>query len=74
MHFTESSDVNAVAVNEVAALQKVLVGLRVIEAADDGPHGGDWGVDGLDHDGAALVGPHHVAVVASRGIWYRGKA
>ena len=54
---TEGADVTAVAVNDVATLDKVLVGLRVIETPDDGPDGGDRRVDGLDHDRATLVGP-----------------
>ena len=69
---TEGADVTAVAVNDVATLDKVLVGLRVIETPDDGPDGGDRRVDGLDHDGSALVGMH-VRVVTCRGIWYLRK-
>lgn len=59
----EGPDV-AVSDDHVAALDEVLVRLRVVEAADDGPHGGDGGEDVLAHGGAALVGAHRVGVVA----------
>lgn len=70
--FTEGADV-AVAEDDVAALDEVLVGLRVVEAADDGPDEGDGGGDLLDDGGAALVGGHGVGVVASHGVgeWRR---
>lgn len=62
-HLPESAHV-AVADDNVAALQEVLVRLGVVEAPDDRPDGADGGVDRLHHGGAALVGPHRVAVVA----------
>lgn len=55
----------AVAVDDMAALDEVLVSLRLVEAADDGPDGGDGGGDVLDDGGAALVGADGVGVVAS---------
>ena len=58
----EGPDV-AVAEDDVAALDEVLVGLRVVEAPHDGPDGGDRGGDLLDHGGAALLRGHHVGVV-----------
>lgn len=64
----EGADVDAVAVDDVAALDEMLVGLGVIEASNDGPHGGDRRVDGLDHDGAALVGSHGVRVLANHRV------
>nr|GLL26964.1 hypothetical protein VIGAN_04129500 [Ipomoea trifida] len=54
----------AVPHDDVAALHEVLVGLRVVEAADHGPNGGDGGGDPLDHGGAALVGSHRMGVIA----------
>lgn len=53
----------AITIDDVATLQEMLVGLRVVEAADKGPDGGDGGGDGLDHGGAALGGSHLVCVV-----------
>ena len=53
----------AVSDDDVAALDEVLVGLGVVEAPHDWPHGGDGGVDLLDHGGAALLGAHGVGVV-----------
>ncbi|KAA8517459.1 hypothetical protein F0562_017752 [Nyssa sinensis] len=64
----------AVPADDLAALDEVLVRLWVVEAANDGPNGGDWGRDLLDHGGAALVGSHDVRVVASHGVWHRGGA
>lgn len=58
----EGADV-AVADDDVAALDEVLVGLRVVEAADHRPDRGHRGGDLLDHGGAALVGSHGVGVV-----------
>jgi len=58
----------AVADDDVAALEEVLVGLGIVEAADDRPDGGDGGGDGLDDGGAALVGGHGVGVVAGDGV------
>lgn len=62
MDFPERADV-AVSDNDVAALEEALVGLRVVEAADHGPHGVYGGGDGLDHGGAALIWADHVRVV-----------
>ncbi|KAK3019529.1 hypothetical protein RJ639_003201 [Escallonia herrerae] len=45
-------------------------GLRVVEAADHGPDGGDGRGDGLDHGGAALVGPGRVGVVVDSVLRY----
>ncbi|CAL5351557.1 unnamed protein product [Camellia sinensis] len=64
----------AVAVDEVAALDEVLVRLWVVEAADDGPDGGDGGGDVVDGGGAALVGTHGVSVVARDGVRHRSGA
>lgn len=59
----------AIPENNVAALEEVLVSLRVIKATDHRPHGRYWGRDFLDHSGAALVGPHWVAVVDGNRVW-----
>ena len=70
-HLAEGADMNAAVTpgascgDHVAALYEVLVGLRVVEAPHHRPHGGDRRVDRLDHEGAALVGPHRVSVVPS---------
>ncbi|CAL5346535.1 unnamed protein product [Camellia sinensis] len=64
----------AVAVDEVAALDEVLVRLWVVEAADDGPDGGDGSGDVVDGGGAALVGTHGVSVVARDGVRHRSGA
>lgn len=53
----------AVPDDDVTALEKVLVGLRVVEAADDGPDGGDGGGDFLNRGGAALVRTDGVSVI-----------
>ena len=63
----EGADCGAVAEDEVAGLDEVLVGLGVVEAADDGPHGGQRGGDLLDNGGAALVGGNGVGVVTGHG-------
>lgn len=63
----EAADVS-VSVYDVAALEKVLVRLRFIETAHDGPHNGYRRVDGLDYGGEALVGSHGVGVVAGHGF------
>lgn len=68
--FPEGADV-AVATDEVAALHEVFVGLGVVEAAHDGPHGGDGGGDLLRHGGAALVGGHRVGVVSRDRVRHR---
>lgn len=47
----------------MTALDEVFVRLRVVEASNDGPHGGDRGGDLLDHGGATLVRAHLVCVV-----------
>lgn len=54
----------AVSEGDVAALDKVLVRLWVVEAADHGPYGGDGGGDLLRDGGAALIGANGVCVVA----------
>lgn len=70
-NLSQGSDV-AVAEDDVAALDEVFVCLRVVEAADDGPHGGDGGGDLLRDGGAALVGADGVVVVASDVVGYLG--
>lgn len=62
MDLSEGADV-AVPDDEVAALDEVLVGLWVVEAADDGPHQGDRSGDALRDGGAALVRADGVDVV-----------
>lgn len=52
----------------MAALYKVFIRLWVVEAADDGPDGGDWGVDLLDDGGAALVLSCWMDVVSGNGV------
>ncbi|KAF5453717.1 hypothetical protein F2P56_028600 [Juglans regia] len=59
-----------VAVDDVAALEEVLVGLRLVESSDQGPDGRDGSVDGLDHSGAALVGPEGVGMVEGHQVGY----
>ncbi|PON94339.1 hypothetical protein TorRG33x02_098130, partial [Trema orientale] len=51
LDLAEGPDV-AVADDDVAALDEVLVGLGVVEPPDDRPDGGDGGGDLLDHGGA----------------------
>uniref|UniRef100_A0A6N2KPX7 Uncharacterized protein n=1 Tax=Salix viminalis TaxID=40686 RepID=A0A6N2KPX7_SALVM len=58
--------------DDVAALDEMFIGLRVVEVANDGPHSGDRGSDLLHHSRAALVGAHRVGVVARDGFWDRG--
>lgn len=80
MDLAESPDV-AIPMNDLTALDKVLVGLRIVETADDRPHGRDRGRYFLDDGGAALVGAYSVGVVAHNrvrdlrlgwaGEWYR---
>lgn len=53
-NFTESTYVT-VAEDDVAAFNKVFVSLWIVEAADDGPDGGNWSGDFLDDGGATLV-------------------
>lgn len=57
MYLPEGANV-AVSVDDMTALNKMLVSLGVIKTTDYRPNGGDWCIDGLDHHGAALVGPH----------------
>lgn len=64
----ESADGAAVADDDVAALQEMLVRLRVVEAADQGPHGLQRGCDLLHHRRAALVRPHRVDVVLQQAV------
>lgn len=52
----------------MAALDEMFVGLWVVEAADDGPHGRDWSVDLLDHGGTALVWANWVGMVPGNGF------
>ena len=61
-------------VDDVAALDEVLVGLGVVEAADHGPHSGDRGGNLLDRGGAALVGANIVSVLTRDGVRHRGGA
>lgn len=63
MDLAEGADF-AVAVEDVAALDEVFVGLGIVESADDGPDGGDGSGDLLDDDGAALVGADSMGVKA----------
>jgi len=65
-HLAERADANAFAGDHVAALHEVLVTLRFVEAPHHGPHGGDRRLDSLNHDGAALAGPHRLRVVPRR--------
>lgn len=53
----------------MTAFEKVFVCLRVIEAANDGPYGGDGGGDGLVDGGGALVWSDGVGVVVEEMIW-----
>ncbi|KAF9676972.1 hypothetical protein SADUNF_Sadunf08G0058900 [Salix dunnii] len=55
----------------MAALDKMFVSLRVIETTDYRPNGGNRCADGLNHHGAALVGPQYARVVARNVVWYR---
>lgn len=68
MDLSERTDNFPVADDDVAALEKVFVGLRIVEPADYGPYGVDGGGDGSDHGGAApvvvvVVGTDSVGVV-----------
>ena len=69
----ESADIS-IANNDVATLDEVLVGLWIVEAADDGPDGGDRGGDLLDDGGAALIGADDVGVVAWHSVGDLGGA
>lgn len=51
-----------------AAADEVLVGLGVVEAADDGPDDVDGGTDALNNEGAALVVLDGVGVVTEEEI------
>ena len=62
VNLPEGSDV-AVADDYVAALDEVLVGLRVVKPPDHRPDGGYGGGDFLDHGGAGLVRPYRMRVV-----------
>ncbi|KAF7816519.1 hypothetical protein G2W53_030488 [Senna tora] len=69
VHLAEGAHVNAaVPDHHLAALHEMLVRLRLVEAPHHRPHRLHGGLDGLDHHGAALVGPHHVRVEANRGV------
>lgn len=67
MDLTEGADL-AVAEDDAAAFDEVLVRLGAVEAADDGPDGGGRSVDVLDDGRAALVGADRVGVVAGDGL------
>lgn len=69
MHFAEGAHV-AVPNDDVAALDEVFIGLRVIKTADDGPYGRDGGGDALDHGGATLVWANGVSVAFNDGLRY----
>ena len=71
VYLTESADI-AIANDDMATLDEVLVSLRIIEAADDRPDGGDGSSDLLYDGGAALVGTDGVYVVACDGVRYGG--
>ena len=71
VYLTESADI-AIADDDMATLHEVLVSLRIIEAADDRPDGGDGSGDLLYDGGAALVGADGVCVVACDGVGYGG--
>lgn len=69
MHLTEATNVIAVSADDAAAFEKVFVSLWVIKAAYDGPYGGDWSGDLLNHSGAALVWTNLVCMETSgRGV------
>lgn len=70
MHFPKSADIT-VAVDHVTALEEPFVGLRVVEAAHEGPDGRHGGEDSLDHGGAALVRAKRVGVVVLDIFGYR---
>jgi len=70
--FPECPDV-AVSSDDVATLHEVLVGLWVVEAPHDGPHGGHGGGDLLHHRRTALVFRHRVSVVICHGVRHRSK-
>lgn len=65
MDLPERTDDFSVADDDVAALEEVFIGLRIVEAADYRPYGVDGGGDGADDGGAALVvvGTHWVGMV-----------
>ncbi|KAL4296625.1 hypothetical protein GQ457_12G008340 [Hibiscus cannabinus] len=65
--FTKGTDFT-VSDDDVAALDKVLVSLGVIEATDNGPDGGDWGRDLLYDGGATLVWTDEVGMMTSDGV------
>lgn len=67
VNLTEATDVSTVSADDAAAFKEVFVSLRVVEAADDGPYGGDRGGDLLYDGGATLVGTHLVRVETSGG-------
>uniref|UniRef100_A0A803P382 Uncharacterized protein n=1 Tax=Cannabis sativa TaxID=3483 RepID=A0A803P382_CANSA len=55
----------AITVDDVAALEKVFVGLWVIEPSHHGPYSLYSRIDRLDHARAALVGSNRVGMVVS---------
>ena len=58
----------AVAGAEAAVLDELLVGLRLVELADDGPDERERRLDGLGDDGAALVAGEAVEEFHGLGI------
>lgn len=72
-NFTETAYV-AISDDDVTALNEVFVGLWVVEAAEDGPHGGDRSVDLLNDGGAALVRIRSVVVETRHRVGDRGSA
>ena len=61
----------AVTVYDVAALDKVLVRLRVVEAADNRPYHRDGRVYGLHHRRTTLIRLNHVKVMLQYRLRYR---
>ncbi|KAI3684717.1 hypothetical protein L6452_33942 [Arctium lappa] len=63
------TDVDAVTEDELTTLEKVFVGLWVLEASDDGPDCVHGGGDGLDYGGGTLVVSDHVGMVVVEVFW-----
>ncbi|KAH7553899.1 hypothetical protein JRO89_XS12G0073600 [Xanthoceras sorbifolium] len=64
VNLAEAANADVAAVDDAAALDEVLVPLRVVEPTDHGPDGCDGSRDLLDYGGVALVGPHCVNMVS----------